>query len=52
MMPLGGLESGLLSEALGVPWAVAIGAIVCAGAGLVTWLVVRRHPAPVDPDGR
>jgi MFS family permease len=44
MMPVGGLESGLLSQAVGVPWAVAMGALVCAGAGLVTWLVVRRNP--------
>jgi predicted MFS family arabinose efflux permease len=43
-MPLGGLESGLLSQAFGVPWAVAGGALVCAGAGLVTWWAVRRHP--------
>ena len=50
MMPVGGLESGLLSQAVGVPWTIAVGALVCAGAGLVTWLVVRRHrPAPVEP---
>jgi len=49
MMPLGGLESGLLSHAIGVPWTIAAGALVCAGAGLVTWLVVRRNPpAPVE----
>ena len=46
MVPAGGLESGLLSQALGVPWAVAIGALVCAGAGLVTWWGVRRNPPP------
>jgi MFS family permease len=50
MMPLGGLESGLLSQAVGVPWTVALGALVCAGTGLVMWLVVRRHPrAQVEP---
>jgi predicted MFS family arabinose efflux permease len=43
MMPIGGLESGLLSQAVGVPWTVAVGALVCAGAGLVTWWTVRRH---------
>ncbi len=48
LMPLGGLESGLVSQAIGVPWTVAIGALVCATAGLVTWLVVRRNP----PDSR
>jgi MFS family permease len=47
MMPIGGLESGMLSHSVGVPWTVAVGALVCAGAGAVTWLVVRRHsPAP------
>jgi MFS family permease len=50
MMPLGGLESGLLSQAVGVPWTVAAGALVCAGAGLVMWWAVRRNPpAPVEP---
>ena len=44
MMPIGGLESGFLSHAVGVPWTIAGGALVCAGAGLVTWLVVRRNP--------
>jgi MFS family permease len=44
MMPFGGLESGLLSQAIGVPWTVAAGALVCAGAGLGTWLAVRRNP--------
>ncbi len=34
LMPLGGLESGLLSHAVGVPWTVAAGALICAGAGL------------------
>jgi MFS family permease len=46
MMPLGGLESGLASHAVGVPWAVAAGALICAGAGLVTWWAVRRNPHP------
>jgi predicted MFS family arabinose efflux permease len=49
-IPLGGLESGLLSQTVGVPWTVAAGALVCAGAGLVTWWAVRRNPpAPVEP---
>jgi MFS family permease len=43
MMPVGGLESGLVSHAIGVPWTVALGALICAGAGLVTWWAVRRH---------
>ena len=49
MMPVGALESGLLSQAVGVPWTVALGALVCAGAGLVTWLVVRRNPPAPTP---
>jgi MFS family permease len=49
MMPVGGLESGFLSHALGVPWTIAVGALICAGAGLVTWLVVRRNPT--TPEG-
>ena len=49
MMPVGGIESGLLSQAVGVPWTIASGALVCAGAGFVTWWVVRRNPvAPVE----
>ncbi len=49
-MPLAGLESGLLSQAIGVPWTIAAGALACAGAGLVTWWFVRRRPpAPVEP---
>jgi len=50
MMPVGGIESGFLSHAVGVPWTIAIGALVCAAAGLVTWWAVRRNPAtPVEP---
>jgi MFS family permease len=41
MMPVGGLEAGAVSHWLGVRWTVALGAIVCALAALVTWLVVR-----------
>ena len=44
MMPVGGIEAGGLSHWLGVPWAVAIGALVCGSAALVTWLLVRRNP--------
>jgi predicted MFS family arabinose efflux permease len=47
MLPVGGLESGLLSQAVGVPWTITVGALVCASAGLVTWLVMRRNlPGP------
>ncbi|HOX55805.1 MAG TPA: MFS transporter [Candidatus Paceibacterota bacterium] len=44
MMPLGGLEAGVLSHWVGVPWTVAIGAMGCGTAALVAWLFVRRSP--------
>jgi predicted MFS family arabinose efflux permease len=44
MMPMGGIESGFLSHAVGVPWTITFGALICAGAGLVTWWAVRRNP--------
>jgi MFS family permease len=37
MMPAGGIESGFLSHAVGVPSTIVVGAIICAVAGLVTW---------------
>ena len=45
MMPVGGLEAGTLSGLLGVPATVAIGALVCALAAFVTWIIVRRKNA-------
>jgi sugar phosphate permease len=44
MLPVGGLEAGTLSNWFGVPWTVAIGAVVCGAAALITWLLVRRNP--------
>lgn len=44
--PLGGLEAGVVSHFLGVRWAVGIGAVVCALAALVVWLIVRQRPRP------
>jgi len=44
MMPLGGIESGFLSHAVGVPWTIAAGAFICAGAGVITWWTVKRNP--------
>jgi MFS family permease len=41
--PFGGLEAGMLSHYLGVRWAVTIGAIVCAAAALVVWLILRKR---------
>jgi MFS family permease len=46
LMPLGGLESGLLSQTVGVPWTIALGALACASAGVVLWMVVQRTPPP------
>lgn len=43
MMPVGGLEAGTLSHLLGVSATIAIGALVCALAALVTWIVVRQR---------
>jgi len=43
MMPVGGLVAGVLSHWLGVPGAVAIGAVVCGTAALVAWLFDRRN---------
>lgn len=42
--PIGGIEAGVLSHYLGVRWAVASGAMVCALAALVAWLHVRQLP--------
>lgn len=50
IMPLGGLEAGLLSHHVGVSWTIAIGALVCALATLVIWGSLsqgtfrERHP--------
>jgi MFS family permease len=46
--PIGGLEAGTVSHYLGVRWAVTIGAVVCALAALVVWLLVRQR-SPSGP---
>ena len=43
MTPIGGLEAGTLSHLAGIRWAVTLGAVVCALAALVVWLVVRQR---------
>lgn len=43
MMPVGGLEAGAVSHQFGVRWTIAIGAIVCALAALVTWTIVKTR---------
>lgn len=41
--PFGGLEAGTLSHYLGVRSALTIGAVVCALAALVAWLIIRQR---------
>jgi MFS family permease len=48
--PFGGLEAGTVSHYLGVRWAVTIGAIICATAALVVWLIVREHARQETPN--
>lgn len=48
MMPVGGMEAGSVSHWLGVPGAVAVGAVACGLAALGTWLYARRYPATSD----
>lgn len=45
MVPLGSLEAGTLAHWFGTPAAIAIGAVVCAIAALVTLRAVRRRDA-------
>ena len=45
MIPLGSLEAGLMADFLGTPATMAIGALICALAALVTLNVVRRREA-------
>ena len=45
MIPLGSLEAGAVAHWLGVPFALALGAIICAVSGLVALLVIRRREA-------
>jgi predicted MFS family arabinose efflux permease len=50
MTPLGGLEAGILSHYLGIRWALATGAGVCALAALIVWYIVRQTPSgPMQP---
>lgn len=45
MIPIGSLEAGSLANWLGAPFALAFGAIICALAGVVTLIVIRRREA-------
>jgi MFS family permease len=43
--PLGGLEAGTLAHYYGVQFAMGLGAVLCALAGVVVWAVVRKRDA-------
>jgi MFS family permease len=45
MIPLGSLEAGAVAHWLGTPFALALGAIICALSALVTLFVIRRREA-------
>jgi len=45
MIPLGSLEAGLMADFFGTPATIAIGALICALAALVTLHVVRKREA-------
>ncbi len=45
MIPLGSLEAGWLAEWLGAPFALAFGGAVCAIAGLVALVAIKRREA-------
>jgi hypothetical protein len=42
MIPLGSLEAGLTADFLGTPATMAIGAVICALAALITLQVIRK----------
>ncbi|MFN2508236.1 MAG: MFS transporter [Chthoniobacterales bacterium] len=45
MIPLGSLEAGFLADWLGAPFALAFGAVICAVAGLVALIAIKRREA-------
>lgn len=45
MIPLGSLQAGLMADILGTPATMAIGALICALAALVTLNVIRKREA-------
>jgi MFS family permease len=45
MIPLGSLQAGLMADFVGSPATIAIGALICALAALVTLKVIRRREA-------
>jgi MFS family permease len=49
MIPLGSLQAGLMADFLGAPATIAIGALICALAAVVTLNVIRRREAQLGP---
>ncbi len=45
MIPLGSLEAGAVAHWLGTPFALGLGAIICAASALVTLFAIRRRRA-------
>jgi MFS family permease len=45
MIPLGSLEAGAVAHWVGISYALAFGAIICAISAMVTLLVIRRREA-------
>ncbi len=45
MMPLGTLQAGFVADIFGTSATIAIGALICALAAIVTLEVVRRREA-------
>jgi len=45
MIPLGSLEAGAIAHWVGTSFALAFGAIICAGSAMVTLFVIRRREA-------
>jgi MFS family permease len=52
MIPLGSLEAGLMADWLGTPATMAIGAVVCALAALITLRVIHKREAQLGPAQR
>ncbi|MEO7167625.1 MAG: MFS transporter, partial [Chthoniobacterales bacterium] len=51
MIPFGSLEAGVLAHYVGTSATLAIGAVICALAALVTLLIVRRRDAQLAASG-
>src|SRR5205807_10456433 len=48
MIPLGSLQAGLIADVVGTSGTIAIGAIVCALAALITLRIIRRREAQLQ----